>query len=411
MPKTNIIKSGIVVTLFAAAGIVLNYVFQLVSGRWLSAHDYADMQALFALLTIISVPAGAVTMIVSQMAATSTGSAEKNIKQIYKRNIIYAIYAGALVSALSSLVFIFIKSDLGLSYSDMMIISVVGGIGYITALYVGLLQGLEKFFEFSFSLFLGTIFKLVFGLLFIYLGYKTFGAMLGLLISGTLATAYMHFILNKNNAKEPLSENTKNKEDNTEEKKKISEQIKINNNLNINFKEIKEKFGYAFNIIIINIFLAVFVSADIIFAKYILAPDLVAVYAYISVIGKLPLYVLLSITQVMFPLYARSNIKDSLKYFTCYFSFAIFAGAAAYIFGNYFGHILLPLLMGNKLEVALAANHIGFGFMVFSAIGIIYNFVQLISLKVKSRLYTLTILLICSIIYIGVIYVLIKSLA
>ena len=403
MPKTNIIKSGIVVTLFAAAGIVLNYVFQLVSGRWLSAHDYADMQALFALLTIISVPAGAVTMIVSQMAATSTGSAEKNIKQIYKRNIIYAVYAGVLVFALSSLAFIFIKSDLGLSYSDMMIISIVGGIGYITALYVGLLQGLEKFFEYSFSLFLGTIFKLVFGLLFIYLGYKTFGATLGLLISAVLATVYMHFILKSKNLKYISLENNK-------QEKQEKQEIKINNNFNINFKEIKEKFGYAFNMIIINIFLAVFVSADIIFAKYFLSPDLVAIYAYVSVIGKLPLYVLLSLSQVMFPLYARSNVKDSLKYFTCYFSFTIFAGVAAYIFGNYFGHILLPVLMGNKLEVAIAGSHIGLGFLVFSAIGIIYNFVQLSSLKVKSRLYTLTILFICSIIYIGIIYLLIKSL-
>lgn len=339
----------------------LGFVLNLFFARSLTKPDYGIYASLLSLITLFTIPAQSLTPIIVKFAGDYYAKNEdEKLKKFYLK-------ATKMIGILAIVLFVlfvlfspFIKNFLNLdSFFYVFIVGVCISFAYLGLVNSGFLQGLLRFGFISFSQITAAVFRLIIGVLFVYSGFRVFGAISSAFFS-YLATFLLGFI--------PLKFLFK----------KVSKR-----EVSIPTKDLA-RYAVPTSITVLSLFS--FISTDVILVRHFFSPVEAGLYGGLSLIGKVIYYFTGPIPTVMFPLLVKRHAKNLEYKNLFYLSLLLVSIPSFLIFLFYFLYpaFTVKLFLGKGYEaiipfVALYGTYIG----VFSLLNVCVNlFLSLNKIKI-----------------------------
>ncbi|MFA5145012.1 MAG: oligosaccharide flippase family protein [Candidatus Omnitrophota bacterium] len=287
-----------ILIVFAGASLAnfFNLLYQLLIAHKLSAADFAAFNSLLAIFTVITSPLGTV-----QMAVTKY-SAEFNARnQINKLKFLLSglFKAASILAIVILLVFCFFSTQITNSLkipsvSAGYILAILLALTCLTQVFAGGVQGLELFKWLASGSIIAGVLKLVFGFIFISLGYNIAGALGALLVSSFIGLVIYYFPL-----RQYIRLNTAGPITGT------PEQVTASGGINY-----KEMFVYLFPVAAAYFCFSNLVNSDMVQVKYFFNPQDSGFYSLAQMLGKIFLFLPAAISLVMFPKTCGLNAKN-----------------------------------------------------------------------------------------------------
>ena len=287
----------------------LGYVFHFFVSRSLGPELYGEFMVLYSLMLTV----GFLSSIYPSLTIKAVLENKENMYEVLRFLRVVSLLTGIVffIGLIFSLPFI--KSFLNLNHQfGLIIVGLVWSLMFLSNVEKGFLQSKEKFKEYSLINSIGLTLRLIFAIFLLKIGLSIYGA----LISSFIAIIIELFIL--------LSIN-----------KNLIGKIKI-----LPFKSIlKTSF--------LSIPGGLYVYADDIFIKKIFDPTAAGLYASASLLGKMLIWLCLTLFSVVFVKIAEK--KNSYKKYLIFSLFLIFLiNIFTYIITILFGKALFLLLFGDK---------------------------------------------------------------
>jgi O-antigen/teichoic acid export membrane protein len=332
---------------------VFAFLLNLVLARRLSYADYGSFASLSAIITLAAILAGSLnTIIVRFVAEYFSKSEDDKLKLFYKKTLMVFVILSAVISLLFIVLSPVIKTFLNI---DNIWYIVLVGIGisafYLQSVNLAFLQGLMKFKMISFLSAVGSLIKLLVGVILVLLGFKVFSGLLAILIMSigvfVVGLIPLRFLLAK---------------------QKIE-------NVHVPIKEI---FKYSLPSFVTVLFLTAFTSTDLILLKHFFNSHDAGFYAGLSLIGKVIFYFTGPIPMVMFPLLVKRYHKGESFHKLFYLALFLVLLPSMAITGFYFLYpkFVIDLFLGGRdyLTIAPYLGFFGIYLTVFSMLYVCVNF-------------------------------------
>ncbi len=371
----NLLKYSSIIFMATIFGGVLNYLFQLYVGRALGPEGYGEFSALVSLLYITSVPASTISTTIAFFTSEFRAKSEfGKIKYLFiysiKKLLIFGFAGFVLIWIASGAIASYLNLP---SYIPVLIIGMIFIISVIYPIATGSLQGLQKFTHAGINGIIGSIFKLISGILLVYAGLDVNGAILSLFIAPLFAFLFalipLRFIF-----------------------KEVS--IKTQN---------MEILRYSLPVLITILLITLISNIDVMLVKHYFDPADAGYYSAASLISKIIFFVTGSIATVMLPKVSeihqkRENTLDILKNCLIYtFLISLLAVSVYWIAPTF----VVSLLFGREyVETTRIIGTLGIAMMFFSLsyMIIIYN----MAIKNFRFLYITMVILLLEIILLSV---------
>lgn len=351
--KNNAFSKNILI-LFSGAILIniLNYAFHFIIARLVSIEVYGEAESLISLINIISVPTIALTIVMTQYGAMHKAHNDRQksyeaINYFNKKVLIYGLPIFLIVMVLMPHISKFLNMDTNI---PLLLIWILMFLTFFICINIGILNGWQRFMDTNVAGILGTVTKLLFGVILVKIGFAINGVIGGFLIGGIvtyLASIFMIKFIVKDFKKVKSNEKT------------------------IDFEPIK---GYIVPVFIGSLAISNLGNMDVILAKHNLIPLLAGQYGALAVASKAIFFINGIIAGLLFPMSAENkhkgissmNILKNAILFTFFIS--IFATLAYFLFPK----TILSLLLGEKYLAV--ASYLGW----FAIIASIFSFSNLI---------------------------------
>lgn len=261
----------------------LNFLFNLFMTRNLTVADYGTLASLMSLITLTTIPAGALLPTIIKFAASYFAKNELDMV----RGLFFKVSKLTIpLGLMALLVFIMLSQQISQFFhiEDTMLVLLVGiivALSFIGVTNQPILQAKLAFRFIAFIGVLGSLLKLFFGLLLVYLGFSIWGAMwavfLSCIIPYFLSFTKLTFIFKKETHTPHIS--------------------------------IKKLISYGMPSTIAFLALTSFASTDIILVKHFFNNTDAGLYAGVSLIGRIVFFLTAPIGTVMFPLIVQKYTK------------------------------------------------------------------------------------------------------
>jgi len=279
--KSRLITGSFIMTLGAGLGGGLNYVYHLLMGRMLGPSDYGVLAALISLSYILSIPVGALSLVVIKFA-----SALKGKEQIGAIKVLFKGTNKKLlpVSLLILLIFIFltplIVSFLHLpSFWLFIVILLAFFVSIFYTISRAILQGLLCFSSLVVSNVLGALIKLGVAVVFVIWGFKIYGALFGILVGGIVSYIFTLFFLRFLFQKKP-------------------QKLKLNN---------REIISFALPSFLSTLAFTSLYTSDVILVRHFFSGQESGFYGALSTLGKIIFFVIGPVIAVAFPMFSERH--------------------------------------------------------------------------------------------------------
>ncbi len=314
---------------------VLNYVFHLMVGRMVSPGAYGEIESLISLLTIISVPAGTLTLIATKYAADmkAAGNVMGTLvlsRYLTKKVLIFGAPIFLVALLLTPLVKDFLNTEGRL---PILLLWGVMFFTFLSAATSGILTGWQKFTNTSVIGVLATVLKLLAVLLLLKFGF----AVSGVVGSYVLSTLFV-YIANLFLLRRFFLKNVGGNEEETV----------------VTFSGMK---SYVIPAFYGTLSIAVLGNVDMIFAKHHLEAVTSGEYGALSVAAKTIFFVTGVLTTVLFAMSAEENKqgKTGSRTFGLAVGLTSLVVIGSILFFSLFPEFVVSLLFGEKY---LAVSHL-----------------------------------------------------
>ena len=306
----ELIKHSSIIFIASFIGGVCNYLFQLFIGRTLGPEEFGVFGSLFAIFYVISVLTATIQTGTARFVSKFIGenTPEKVsffLKSLMKKMIILGIVIVLLITIMSKYISAFLKID---SIIPVIILGII--FLFLTSLpvYLGALQGLQKFISLCLNSILNYSSKLIFGVIFIVIGFGVNGAIGAILIGSILSLVASYLSLKSYLSKDKIK------------------------NQNFDFSEL---YKYSFPTLIAMFCYTVPANIDLIMVKHFFDVNTAGLYTAATVLGKITLFIPGAIAVVMFPkiskLYAEKKSTTDIL-FKCIMYTTVISGTVALIY-------------------------------------------------------------------------------
>ncbi|MDP2927694.1 MAG: oligosaccharide flippase family protein [Candidatus Omnitrophota bacterium] len=340
-------KNIIFVFLGTSLANFFNLIYQLVIAHKLSPQDFAAFNALLAVFMLISNPLGILQVAVAKYASEYSARREAHkinalIQGLFSKGIITAFFIFIVFIFISPFIIKGLKID---SLASGYILAMLIAFSVLAPILAGGLQGLEFFGWLVASSLLGGIIKLIFTVLFIFLGFQIAGA-LGALLVSIIFQVVIGII--------PL-------------RKLLTVRVREEK------PDYKEIFLYLFPIAISNMCFIWLICFDMVLVKYFFSPEASGAYSLAQMLGKVFLFLPAAISIVMFPRTSGLNAVNSettsvLKKSLLYALYLCLSAALSY---NIFPGFTLKLLTGKALPESILLGRLFSISMTFFALSFV----------------------------------------
>ena len=329
--------------------LIKNLIFNFFTGRILGPEQYGILATLMSFLSLYGIPSEIIQNVTSRYTTRfnekkENGKIKYMTKFFLKNSLIWATVAFILLALIS----IPLSEKLGINYWLMIFTHLLIFVNFISPIPKGILQGKKRFAKLGITSLIEGVFKLALAIVLIYLGFAVFGAMQAVLFAALISIVFSFYF---------CREVIKSKPEKTE------------------LKEIK--FGPYF---IFMWTLMIFLSLDIILAKYFLSPNLAGKYAAISLIGKIIYLGTNSITRVMFPIASERHERkqDTKEILFKSIKLTLILGLAGIFIYAMIPNLIISILYGVAyMEISKYIVYSGIAFLILALTNI--NFMYALS--------------------------------
>lgn len=319
--------------IFVASSIanLINFFYQIIMGRLLGPSEYGVLTTMFSLLYISGAITGTFqTSVTRNIAAYNAQNNKYKIKNFFNKITIRFFILSCFIFILLVLLLKPIKSFLNMESSlPFIILGMVILIGSLASVATGIIQGLGRFKILGFNSILGTGLKLLLGILFIYLGFKSFGAVIGVMLS--MVIAYLIIIISM---KDIL-------------------RLKISGSIDSSI-DIKTFYKSTTMILISTILLTLISYIDIVLVKHFFSSENTGYFSAASQIGRIILFFPGAIGIVIFTrLSEKFEKKESLRgTFLKSFLILLFTSIFFLLLYFFFPELITRIMYGSSFVIA-----------------------------------------------------------
>ena len=192
--QDELIKSGGIFLVGSLLVAILNYLYHIFMGRMLGPEEYGVLGSLFAIVYLVTFAGATFNKVISKFTAQLRGKGrEAELKYL----IINALHKISIFSSILFIIYLLFIPLIGkfmhlTNYTGLVIVGLIAFLSIISSIIIGALNGMQKFvWQNSLSL-ITTSLKLGVAILLVYLGFKSSGALVGIVI-GILATLIIGF--------------------------------------------------------------------------------------------------------------------------------------------------------------------------------------------------------------------------
>lgn len=288
----KLFRSSFIIFVGTIVGSLFSYLFNMLMGRLLGPSLYGALTAILSLLAIIGVTGSAIITIAMRYSGElfhqHRTKALQRLFSFLTKNIFYA----ALILFFIGLILAKpIANFLAIDQIWPVIIALTSVIfSLLIAINRGFLQGTLNFKSVSVIAILEMALRLGLGVLLVVIGFKLFGAVIAIVLA-TAITYGVAFI--------PLKNILRKADGNKEEVFKFDR---------------KEILAYSWPTLLTALTLAVALNLDIILVKHYFDPETAGLYAAVSTVAKIVLYITAPIVSVMFPMISQKTVKGDKHY-------------------------------------------------------------------------------------------------
>ncbi len=276
LTKNPLLSGSFIMIVGSNAVSVLNYLYHLLMGRLLGPDKYGELAALFSLLGLLSLVAFSFGLVTVKYVS---GASEKSIgnlrDQLYKKLLLLALFLSGVVILGSAFFASF------LNVKDQLLVVGVGVIFlFVMTITINrsILQGTLKFSLYVVNVFTENSIKLFLGILFVYLGFSTGGAVLGLVVA-----VIVTWLLSEKFVEKYLDKTEK-------------AEIKL-----------KPFIRYSIPVILQSVAITSLYSTDLVLVKHFFIAREAGIYASLSTLGKIIFFAAGPVAAVMFPIVAKKH--------------------------------------------------------------------------------------------------------
>lgn len=274
---------------------LFNYIYHFVMGRMLGPSSYGELAALISLVGLLLIIPSSFGLALTRMVATeSKNSIKHTLNKIIKMVLIFCLMFSVVFFSLAPIIAQYLK------VTNIWSVVIAGSfftfsmLGFI---YKSILQGLLKFSLFVSATIGETGVKLFLGVLLVYLGYGSFGALGAISLGAILGLVMAKFFVGdffKGGQKEKISN-----------------------------KYISDLFLFSVPITVYTISQTSLFSADLILVKHFFQDFDAGLYAALSSLGKIIFFGAGPVVMVMFPMVSQ-KFSNKEKYHKIFFLSLIF---------------------------------------------------------------------------------------
>ncbi len=327
------------------------YLYHLILGRMLGPAAYGELAAILATLGEFSTAFAFLGLVIVKFASSVE---ESNKPKLFSWFMAKSIYIG-LTLLISLLIFTPKVADfLRLPHKTVFLIGPILFLYLFSFLYRSFLQGLLEFSKVVVLTNLDILSRLIFGVIFVWFGLSSFGAVGAILVGAILSYFLGSYFLKKYRVKSKVS----------------------------HFDGGSEIIKYALPVFVASIANNSLISSDVILAKHFFDAHNAGIYASLSTLGKIVFYGTGPVSAVMFPLVSKkfSKGQNYTKIFILSLGLTSAIAASVVIVYTLLPKLMVSILFGDEfLEAAPKLMYFG----VFIAIYTIANVFVSLELSVN----------------------------
>lgn len=281
MKDDELIKGSFIILILLFFYNALNYVFQISMAKMLGPSDYGILAVLMSFLYIFCIPGNAIQTIASKYTSKFNVNKEYGkMKDFVLRGLWKGFLFSLIVYILAIPVILLFSKILKINFYLLALTFLF--IFYVFAISVirGVMQGKKKFLQFGGNLVIESSFKVIFSLVFVYLGFKALGSILGVIIGAIIAFIFSFFTI------KDILKSKRNKE------------------------EFPSIYLSNMPVLISMTSLVLLYSLDIIFARVFFSPEIAGQYAFVSLIAKAIFFGSSAISSAMLPISSEKFEKN-----------------------------------------------------------------------------------------------------
>lgn len=301
-----------------------NYLFQLLMARFLSRSDYGELQTLFALLGILSVPMAAVSVVIVREAARFNSQERPGkIRGLFsfftRRGLLSAILLFVFFVGVAPFITKFLKLA---SPTTIFVLGLALFPLFLGSINRGLLQGLERFKSLSVLSLVEIGVKILLAVFLLKIGLAVKGV-LGAAILAGIGGYFLTFLVLK-----PLF---KGKEEIIEKAEAI------------------EMAKYFLPVFLTILVLGLFLQLDMILVKHFFDPETAGDYGALVLLSRIVFFLVSPIIVVMFSLTAGAeNLIQAQSFLKKTLLATLFLSLPVLFFYFLFPEIVIKILISNK---------------------------------------------------------------
>jgi O-antigen/teichoic acid export membrane protein len=345
--KNPLFSGSMVMVLGSNFANFVAYLYHVIFGRLFDPSQYGELAATFSIVGMI---ASAITFLSLVIVKFVSAAENKKDREKYLR---WFVIRGGILGVVVCLVFIALTGYLSeFLHVDSKIIFLIGPIllcSVLSLVFKSFLQGTLKFKQTVIVTNTEMIGRLVLGVLFVYLGFAVYGALLGLLLSSVLGILLGKWYLSEYSF-------TRKEKSNVDTQKVLS---------------------YSLPILISSIAMNALISMDLVLVKHFFSPDNAGIYASVATLGKMIFYGTAPVAAVMFPLVSKKHAagENYIKVFLLSLLMTVGVSGAVLLVFFILPEITVGSVYGNKYLTASSYLFMyGIFVTLFTLASLILNF-------------------------------------
>ncbi len=335
----------------------LHFLFQFFMARMLDLSSYGLLASMLAIAYITSIAVESIQTVLTKYSANEENKGK--LKNILKKSVKRAFYPSVAIVVFYLILAVPLSAILKIDYLLLSTNSFVIFFAFFIPIVRGIMQGKKRFFSLCLNLMSESLGKVILGVLFVYLGWKVYGAMAGIILGVVIAILFSIFQLR----------------DILKSREKKSTSLGI--------------YNYAKPTFFITAIIIIFYSMDVLMARMLFSPEIAGAYAISSILGKIIFWGTLPVSKAMFPLSAKKEKNRGYRknIFANAFAVLLIGIIAALILFYLFPDLIISIFSGKTIPAAISILfYTGLAFGIIS----IGNLIALYKLSIdKTRNYGL----------------------
>lgn len=348
--STKLSRSSSVLFVGGVLSGVLGYVFHVVMGRTLSESEYGLLTSIVAVMTVLSVPTSALTMVIARaVAGYRAHGDEGSIAHLYSVTTRWLLVACVVFLAAYVLIAPALQQYLrSPSLTPIYLLGVLVTASLIVPIGLAVLQGAQKFVAFSVSHLLAILFKILLCALLVWLGYGVSGATAGMILSLVMMWGLV-YLLTRGYVK--------------------SGQL----------PRVKHHYPWRFvmSVMAANVAFVSMTQLDMVLVRHYFSAEESGMYAAASVLGKAVLYLPGAVVTALFPMVAENSAlqRGSASLMLNAVALTLLLSGAGAAFYLLFAPELVTLLYGERYaEAGEVLRYFGLAMIPMALVMVAENF-------------------------------------